>query len=553
MKQPIHCFNVFLQTFFFLVIFSFSGQLKAQCEDYIQSPPNEFLSLSIELDRKIAASEDFVNVNFVAFNNGDKPLADIQLDPSFNLHNDEDLNVSLQPIFSGDPNNNGQLDPGERWYYSAVISVPSFKGRAFVVKCGARAQSPCGYEIGGSADLLFNLGLNMDVEFGQECIDVGGIIDVTLVTRLLVDEDAAKNPGTITIIVGGVPIIIPLAATRWEARDLMITDENLNGGITFDPFNPPAGLGLTNFCEQGGADAGRNTGNVLDECEPIDTVREPCSMFGEDDTLCEYPDWVFCYELQDESDGSVPICDPGCILLPNFVRVTAADEFSVWFSEENPPGSGVFGDFTNISAMIDNGGSDTDSILVKHSYILITIPVDFIFFSAEREIQSSVLSWATASELNNSHFEIERRIGDGPFEVIGRVKGNGTTTREIEYNFTDDRPGKGLNYYRLAQYDYDGSSTYSDIVSLDFSSEDLRTDINVYPNPAVDYIYVDTSFEIGEMRVQVYSTAGKIVLETQISSDNPLDISGLAPGLYSLSVSDAAGSLLSTKQVSIVK
>ena len=97
----------------------------------------------------------------------------------------------------------------------------------------------------------------------------------------MIDEDAAKNPGTTIITVNGIEIEIVLPASRWEARDLIISVSDLNGNVDFDPFDPPAGFELINFSEQGGMDSGRNSMNVLDECEPIETVRAPCSVMGE--------------------------------------------------------------------------------------------------------------------------------------------------------------------------------------------------------------------------------------------------------------------------------
>jgi hypothetical protein len=94
------------------------------------------------------------------------------------------------------------------------------------------------------------------------------------------------------------------------------------------------------------------------------------------------------------------------------------------------------------------------------------MPVKFSNFTLNKFPKTTILSFTTASETNNDYFTIERS-GDGPsFDAIGEIKGAGNSTEEKHYEFTDENPLPGINYYRIKQTDYDGQYSYSEIRSV---------------------------------------------------------------------------------------
>lgn len=99
----------------------------------------------------------------------------------------------------------------------------------------------------------------------------------------------------------------------------------------------------------------------------------------------------------------------------------------------------------------------------------IVAPVELNYFELsvpDPAAQTIFLNWQTASEQNNSHFEVQHSINGIYFETIGIVNGNGTTTEVFDYHFVDKNPSNGINYYRLKQVDYDGKFEISDIRSI---------------------------------------------------------------------------------------
>lgn len=98
-----------------------------------------------------------------------------------------------------------------------------------------------------------------------------------------------------------------------------------------------------------------------------------------------------------------------------------------------------------------------------------TFPVVWTDFSVDEDVQEGVLlSWETASELNNDFFVIESSTNQdfSLFEELGKKEGKGTTAESQQYRFMDERAGEGKRYYRIRQVDIDGAFTYSNIVDV---------------------------------------------------------------------------------------
>ena len=127
------------------------------------------------------------------------------------------------------------------------------------------------------------------------------------------------------------------------------------------------------------------------------------------------------------------------------------------------------------------------TLLVSVDYIDI-VPVELTSFTASVSEGRVVLNWATATELNNQGFEIERASSSAMpvqgWEKIGYVPGNGTTSEPRTYSFLDPNVQNGNYTYRLKQIDFDGTFAYSDevAVEVDLTPSEYNLFQN-YPNP----------------------------------------------------------------------
>jgi hypothetical protein len=170
------------------------------------------------------------------------------------------------------------------------------------------------------------------------------------------------------------------------------------------------------------------------------------------------------------------------------------------------------------------------------------LPVELINFKAYLYNGQTLLTWITATEHNNSHFEIERSDNMKDFTKIGTVYSkaqNGSSTQAIDYAYTDDAPKAGTNYYRLKQVDFNGLYSYSKVVSVTSDREnDPLESVMVYPNPTTGSANIIVLGGDENIHISLYSYNGVLLLEYKYNSSDPtIDLSQYASGLYMLKIS----------------
>lgn len=160
------------------------------------------------------------------------------------------------------------------------------------------------------------------------------------------------------------------------------------------------------------------------------------------------------------------------------------------------------------------------------------LPVELIFFNARKANSNEVeLIWSTATEINASHFEIEKSMDGNHFFLLEKVGAKGNSFELENYHAMDGQPFYGVNYYRLKQVDFNGDYKYSDIIDLYF--EGKGDNIILYPNPAKDMIMITGINGESIDEVVIFNKLGQRVLQ-QKTENNALDISSLSSGVYFL-------------------
>ena len=168
------------------------------------------------------------------------------------------------------------------------------------------------------------------------------------------------------------------------------------------------------------------------------------------------------------------------------------------------------------------------------------LPVEMLAFSAEKLNNSSILNWTTATEINSDYFSIQHSNDGQNFIEIGTVGAAGNSTETIDYDYTHMNPSNGVNYYRIVNYDFDGSNEESIIRTVIHTDTkiDVRALSKLYPNPTNNDINLDYFLETEQyINVLIYDEIGNIVSSQSIDGLeglNQMNIrsSNFAPGNY---------------------
>ena len=161
------------------------------------------------------------------------------------------------------------------------------------------------------------------------------------------------------------------------------------------------------------------------------------------------------------------------------------------------------------------------------------LPIKLEYFTVNKKGSQVEVDWKTSEEINVDHFGIEHSIDASNFKQVGSIKSKGSSTGG-EYSYVHGTPAKGLQYYRLAEYDLDGTITYFPIKSILF--DDLKKPVEIKSNLTsgiVTAYFKQAAFR----RVLLIDRMGRTLQRIEITNQQAqinVDISSLASGIYYL-------------------
>ena len=137
-------------------------------------------------------------------------------------------------------------------------------------------------------------------------------------------------------------------------------------------------------------------------------------------------------------------------------------------------------------------------------------PVELLSFAANVNETDVTLNWSTATETNNSGFQVERSNGTA-YEVVGFVAGHGTTTEVQNYSFVDQNLASGNYTYRLKQVDFNGTFEYSNTIEAEILVKDFSLGQN-YPNPFNPSTTINFSLAVdSKVSLKIFDVLGQEV------------------------------------------
>ncbi|CAF3743552.1 unnamed protein product [Rotaria sp. Silwood1] len=187
------------------------------------------------------------------------------------------------------------------------------------------------------------------------------------------------------------------------------------------------------------------------------------------------------------------------------------------------------------------------------------VPVEMETFNSNVHGNDVELNWTTTYEINNSGFDIERKLSGSDWVKIANVIGHGTSYHSNNYSYADGKLSSGGYKYRLKQIDYNGNYKYYDLiaqVSIGVPSKYLIE--QNYPNPfnpatTINYEIPNSNF----VSLKVYDNTGRIVanLVNEIQPGGfysvKFNAANLASGIYFYKIT--AGDFNAVKKLMLVK
>lgn len=189
------------------------------------------------------------------------------------------------------------------------------------------------------------------------------------------------------------------------------------------------------------------------------------------------------------------------------------------------------------------------------------LPIQLLYFTATLNEQKQVdLEWATAIEINNDFFTVERTTDGVNYETIAVVQGAGSSSQQHTYSAVDASPLTGVSFYRLKQTDANGNFSYSPLQTI---SNDGQTaaGVSVFPNPCDGSSLQVNVPANAEDRIQfsLVNTGGNVCFaEEKTATADGLNTFRLTfpvtlvPGMYFLYVTDRNSGELAADPIKVI-
>ena len=149
------------------------------------------------------------------------------------------------------------------------------------------------------------------------------------------------------------------------------------------------------------------------------------------------------------------------------------------------------------------------------------LPVTLTSFDAKRFGADAVVTWETATELNNKGYNVQVSTDGKEFRTLGFVacaSPNSISTKS--YSYTDIEKNKvGIRYYRLQQVDVDGKTATFTPRAISFDGKAVEEAIAAYPNPfnSADQLHFTLqSAAAGQGSITIIDMVGRIVSKQSV-------------------------------------
>jgi hypothetical protein len=369
-------------------------------------------------------------------------------------------------------------------------------------------------------------------------------LGVTTVTYTAADNFGNTSSCSFTVTVEDItppqlscPTDITLQTMpRWCFANLVYTvtaDDNCDGTITPVLVSGPASgttlpPGMSTVKYSATDAAGNNTTcgftvTVEDNNPPEIVVNCPADF-----TITPVPNSVPCGIA---ATWSAPTAFDACGI-PTVISTHNSGDF--WPADTSITVKYVFSDAA--------GNSASCEFNVTTKKCPVSLPVELVYFRATAVGETVVCDWETAIEINNDYFVVERTTSPtaGLVETVGTVATKGNGTQVHQYDLVDLDPYFKRSYYRLVQFDLDGTKTVFPWQEVYIEKDRSTLEVTAFPNPTRDLVHVRVRGASENIVFRVYDMQGRLILSEQERGESELlhtiDMGRFARGIYNLEV-----------------
>ncbi|MEM9985477.1 MAG: hypothetical protein AAF804_10315, partial [Bacteroidota bacterium] len=252
---------------------------------------------------------------------------------------------------------------------------------------------------------------------------------------------------------------------------------------------------------------------IITLTNPVDSIYEALSIGLDSVALAEFGLRAYL------SDDRHQIIFSGAGLLADYIQALSSVRY-----QNNSPDLNL--ESRVIQVTVDDGGA-VSNVAVSNVHLGAgVLPVEWLSFEVEAVgARSTLLTWQTAQEENNRHFQVERALVGGSFSPIGRVAGSGTTRTKSTYTFRDTGLPADTSLrllYRIRQVDFNGVHTLSKQIEFRLSGVDeSRNDLSVraFPNPAKGRVQIEIQDPSSSLHtLTLLDLNGQVIRQTQSGS-----------------------------------
>ena len=271
-------------------------------------------------------------------------------------------------------------------------------------------------------------------------------------------------------------------------------------------------------------------------------------------------------------DGGESWCSKSCGIIENLQSVSFTNSTSAWVVGSN----GIIMETTDLG----NNWTSYDEVTPRNlntvffanenagwaggmggamfRYQNDILPVEFLSFTAKAKNNEIQLNWQTATEVNNSGFEILRQSKNTSWATQGFVEGHGTSISLNSYSFIDNVPlGESKFRYKLKQIDTNGKYSFSKEIEVEIAPTNFAIYQN-YPNPFNPITNIRYQLpEESKVVIKIYDVLGAEVMTLLNENKEPgiydveFNAQSLSSGTYIYQIN--AGDFIGTKKMLLLK